>query len=84
MADVATSSSIACVEAGPRDFKMASHILVVCDSFEMGVRPFQAQAVLDVNLEGESGGMELLLNMHGKPLDPDDATMEWRNHAITL
>jgi len=84
MADAAMSSSIACVEAGPGDFKIAGHILVVCDSFNMGTHPFWAQAVLDVNLEGESGGMELLLDMHGKPSDPDDTTMEWRNHAIAL
>jgi len=84
MADVAMSSGIACIEAGPRDFKIASHILAVCNSFEMGAHPFQAQAVLDVNLEGESGGMELLLNMHRKPSDPDNVTMEWGNHTIAL
>jgi len=84
MADAAMSSSIACIEAGPGDFKIAGHILVVCNSFNMGTHPFRAQAVPDVNLEGESGGMKLLLDMHGKPSDPDNTTMEWCNHAIAL
>ena len=82
MADAAMSSSIACVEARPGDFKIAGHILVVCDSFNMGTHPFQAQAVPDVNLEGEYGSMELKLEMQDNPWI--DATIEWHNHAITL
>jgi len=52
MADAAMSSDIACVEAGPGDFKIASPILTVCDSFKRGARPFRAQAAPEVNLEG--------------------------------
>ena len=51
-ADTATSSGMACIEAGPGDSGVTSHILAVCDSFEMGACPFRAQAVPDVNLEG--------------------------------
>jgi len=77
------SSSIACIEAGPVDFKIVGHIWPFTIG-PMGVYSFQAQAALEVNLEGESEGIELLLNMHEKPSDPDDTTMEWHNHTITL